>query len=131
MRSLPPNKVRILILDDSDLVRTALTITFESTGYPVATASGMSELEALWDEFAPDVLLTDVDMPEVSGNDVCQVLKRRLAGRLVPIVLMSALPKEELAALAESCGAEGYVCKSGGPRAVLRALEEVLEGIVF
>jgi two-component system invasion response regulator UvrY len=131
MRSLPPDKVRILVLDDSDLVRSALAITFGNAGYPVAGAAGMTELEALWQKFRPDVLLTDVDMPGVSGSDVCQVLKSRLAGRLVPVILMSAMPEDELAPLAERCGAEGYVCKAGGPRAILRALEAVLEGIVF
>lgn len=131
MRSLHPTKVRVLILDDSDLVRAALTITFEQAGYPVATAAGLTELEALWGKFKPEVLLTDVDMPGVSGDDVCITLKRRLSGRLVPIILMSAMPEAELAPLARRCGAEGHVCKSGGPKAILRALEEVLEGIVF
>ncbi len=131
MASLAPTKARVLVLDDSVLVCTALTITLENAGYPVATASTMAELEALWREFEPEVVLTDVNMPDVSGGDVCQALKQRLAGRLVPIVLMSALPEAELEAVARRCGAEGYVCKAGGPRAIVHALEALLEDIVF
>jgi DNA-binding NarL/FixJ family response regulator len=75
-------------------------------------------------------VLTDVRMPEASGPELCRALKSRL-DRLVPVLLFSSLPDPELGALADQCGADGFVSKHNGLGALRRQLEQVCEAILW
>jgi len=110
---------RILVVDDStltlELVRTAL----EESGFQVATASTIAELEQQ-DPKKFDLILMDVQMPEAFGDDVAMVL-RSVRGEETPIYLLSTRSESELAERAKEAGIEGYISKQAGiPKLVER-----------
>src|SRR5215472_5346677 len=103
---------RVLLVDDSALTLSLATQVLTDAGFYVRTARSLSELEALLVEWTPEVVLTDIMMPDVTGTELCRWFKRRLDSVLV--VLMSNLPPETLAQMAQRYGADGFVSKDRG-----------------
>ena len=84
------NPGRVLIVDDMSLVRELLRDFLASMGHELATAaSGANALEVV-PVFQPDVILTDMAMPGMSGADLLDALRR--AGVTVPVILISGTP---------------------------------------
>ena len=84
------NPGRVLIVDDTSLVRELLRDFLASAGHELATAaSGADALEVV-PVFQPDVILTDMSMPGMSGADLLDALRR--AGVTVPVILISGTP---------------------------------------
>ncbi len=98
---------RILLLDDEpDLLR-ALSVRFRAAGFTCETASNGREGLASVARGVPDLIVTDLIMPDVDGYELVRRLRADAATASVPIVVMSAMPKHELATqakdLAVSC----------------------------
>jgi DNA-binding response OmpR family regulator len=124
-------KLKILILDDSEIVLNMASLALSDAGYEVFTASSLPEFDKILEEQSPDLILTDIKMPEISGDNVCRVLKAKFDTHMIPIVLFSTLGEEELSQLAERSGADGYVCKSQGMEEIVKRVQELTEEIVF
>jgi DNA-binding response OmpR family regulator len=117
-------KKRILLVDDCEVTLVVEKVLLESRGYEVQTLSTLAGFDAAVASFDPDVVLTDVRMPEASGMDLCRHLKRSAPG--IPVVLVSAMGEEELSAYAQASGADGYLSKAEG----LEALGEKMDALV-
>ncbi|WP_167784743.1 response regulator [Ramlibacter rhizophilus] len=85
---------RILVVDDEyDLVQTICAV-LELEGYEATSArNGRQALEVL-EQVRPDLLLTDVMMPYVSGYDLVEAVRKRPQGKDLPVVIMSAVEPE-------------------------------------
>ena len=80
-------KTRLLVVDDEALVCKNLSIIFRALGYAIRTApNGFSALEAIRDEI-PDIILSDLYMPEMSGFEFLSVVRRRFPS--IRVVAMS------------------------------------------
>src|SRR5512137_58707 len=119
-----PEKKKILLLDDSAITLEMEKAVLEDRGYEVAVASNLIEFQAALDAFQPQVILTDLMMPDISGKDIVRVLKQDFHTERIPIVLFSSKPDEELAEIAEQAGADGYLSKSNG-------IEKLVDTIVW
>jgi len=76
-------KPRLLIVDDETDIRTAMASVFETIGFRVRSApNGLSALEQIRDE-VPDVILSDLNMPGMSGFELLSVVRRRMPGIFV------------------------------------------------
>ncbi len=106
--------IKVLVVDDSALMRKHLTDLFESEGdYTVRTArNGVEALTAL-DTFDPDVITLDINMPEMDG---ITCLARIMQQRPKPVLMVSSLTEEgaEATLQALSLGAIDFVHKPGG-----------------
>jgi len=115
---------RILVVDDStltlELVRTAL----EESGFQVATASTIAELEAQ-DPKKFDLILMDVQMPELFGDDIAAII-RHVRGARGRIVLFSNLGPAELATRTAEAELDGYICKRDGMEALVSQVKGFL-----
>src|ERR1051325_11728159 len=70
-------KIKILVVEDDDTVRKTVSMLFDASGYGVTMAkNGFDALLHLHDE-VPDVLVTDLNMPEMSGFELLSVVRRR------------------------------------------------------
>ena len=103
---------RILIVDDSPVILAASRHALLEAGYDVDTRDGVDELGAKGTE-GFDLILMDVQMPELHGDDVATVLRHK-RGVKTPIYLFSMLPEEELRERAREARIDGYICKSAG-----------------
>ncbi len=124
-------KKRILILDDSVLQLELARDALSTRGYEVAIAKDIVEFELLLREFHPEIVLTDLVMPDVSGHVVVQTLKDSMSFEKIPIILFSSQPEEELALVAEAVGADGYVSKDGGTERLGERLDQLIEEIIW
>lgn len=87
--------IRILVADDEVHMRRVVTLFLERAGYTVETASnGKEALEAILSN-PPDALLTDINMPQMTGQQLCQTLEERLPERKFPIFVMTSMTERE------------------------------------
>ena len=124
-------KKRILLLDDSTITLEMEKAVLEERGYEVAVASNLIEFQQELDRFQPEVILTDLMMPDISGKDIVRVLKQDFHTERLPIVLFSSKPDEELAEIAEQAGADGYLSKSHGIEQLGDMVDELVDSIIW
>jgi two-component system sensor histidine kinase and response regulator WspE len=126
----PPDTRRILLVDDSPMTLDVATARLEMSGFVVRSASNVEDFMQVLVRWRPHLIVADVNMPGMSGPDLCRKLQAELPA-LVPVVLFSSLPVDEIRALAESSGAHGYVSKRQGLDVLTQQLEELCESILW
>ena len=124
-------KKKILLLDDSVITLEMEQAVLEARGYEVAVASNLIEFQAALDAFQPEIILTDLMMPDISGKDIVRVLKQDFHTERIPIVLFSSRPDEELAEIAEQAGADSYLSKSHGIESLGELVDELVDSIIW
>jgi CheY-like chemotaxis protein len=124
-------KKKILLLDDSTITLELERAVLEERGYEVATAATLLEFQAELDRFQPEIILTDLLMPDISGKDIVRVLKQDFHTERIPIVLFSSRPDAELAEIAEQAGADGYLSKSHGIEKLGDMVDELVDSIIW
>jgi CheY-like chemotaxis protein len=122
---------RILIIDDSALTLAMEKSVLEARGYEVQATETLMQFEKVLEGWRPDLILTDIHMPEAKGTDICRTLKSEYRTQDIPIVLFSSLPDHELERLAEQVGADGYLSKANGLEALGEKVDELVESILW
>ena len=108
---------RILVVEDDRAVQKALKRLFESEGYSVESAfDGQSGLGA-FRAAAPAAVVLDLQLPKMSGRDVCREIKDRAPS--IPIIVLSAVTDVVDKVLLLEMGADDYVTKPFSPRELL------------
>jgi DNA-binding NarL/FixJ family response regulator len=123
-----PPQVRVLIVDDDPLLRAGLTMMLG--GAPdlavVAEAGDGSEVPALVDRFAPDVVLMDIRMPGTDGLAATEALRAR---RHAPeVIILTTFDADEHVLRALRAGAAGFVLKDTPPDEIVTAVRRVAGG---
>lgn len=116
---------RVLLIDDDPSALWMARAFLDDAGFEARAASTLHEFESLLAEWAPDVVVADVDMPSLTGPELCRVLKDRYQTAHIPVVLYSGLPPDEIAGLAARCEAETWLEKTKGLDALVAHLEEL------
>jgi len=98
----------VLVVDDEESYREALSVALRREGFAVETASDGMEAIARFAETAPDLVLLDVMLPKMSGIDVCRELRSRSG---VPIIMVTARAGEIDAVVGLEVGADDYIAK--------------------
>jgi DNA-binding NtrC family response regulator len=101
--------LKILVVDDEPALREVLSLRIESWGYEVTTAADAFAAERLLDEVDPDIILSDVRMPQLSGLELLRRLRGRDAAR--PVILMTAHGSIDTAVEAMKEGAQDFLTK--------------------
>jgi two-component system cell cycle response regulator DivK len=118
---------RILVVEDNDLNRRLFCDVLKSQGYVVEPVSdGREALERARD-FVPNLIIMDIQLPEVSGVDLIESAKRDPVLRPIPVLAVTAYAGKGDEERIRDAGAEGYLAKpvSIGPfMAAVRALVE-------
>jgi two-component system cell cycle response regulator DivK len=105
---------KVLLVDDSELALVTVTGVLEDAGYEVRATDDVQRLDAVLGDWRPDIILTDVNMPGISGVDLCRMLKASYETAHVPVVLFSVEPNDVLAQMARNCEADGFLSKANG-----------------
>ncbi|MEM8775480.1 MAG: phosphate regulon transcriptional regulator PhoB [Pseudomonadota bacterium] len=101
----------VLLVEDEPAQREVLAYNLEADGFLVTKAENGEEALMLVEEAAPDIILLDWMLPNVSGIEVCRQLKARSATRGVPIIMLSARSEELDRVRGLETGADDYVVK--------------------
>jgi len=114
---------KILVVDDEKKIVEILKGYLEREGYQVITAyDGRSALELAWSN-APNLIVLDLMLPEVSGWDVCRELRRKSD---VPIIMLTARDDTTDKIIGLELGADDYVTKPFDPKEVISRVRAVL-----
>lgn len=122
---------KVLLIDDSDVALHFTSRVLARAGYDVRTANDVQHLASVLGDWRPDVILTDVDMPGVTGVELCRLLKSNYETAHVPVVLFSAVQAPELEGLARDCEADGFLSKANGLEQLPRELALLIETALF
>ena len=122
---------RIIFIDDSEITREMIRAALADAGHVVQVAENLLNFDQRLAEFNPDIILTDVNMPEIRGDEICKVLKTKYDTANIPIVLFSSKDTDELAELAERAGADGFVSKQQGFDKLIEKIDELVGEILF
>jgi two-component system phosphate regulon response regulator PhoB len=107
----PSEKPSVLVVEDESAQREVLAYNLEAEGFRVCRAGNGEEALLLVDEDAPDVIVLDWMLPNVSGIEVCRRLKLRADTRNLPIIMLSARSEEVDRVRGLETGADDYVVK--------------------
>jgi two-component system OmpR family response regulator len=100
---------RLLVVDDEEGIRSMLTMALEFLGYSVtSTATGRQALEAVSRQ-SPDLVLLDVNLPDISGFDVCRTLRERGVG--VPVLFLTGLGRVDDRVRGLDLGGDDFLTK--------------------
>lgn len=128
-RSVPPERLRelgdprrtpqwaivkLLLIDDSEITLELMQARLRAGGFDVRIAFALGEVQSILHGWSPNVIVADVSMPDMRGDDLCARIKSAAATRDALVVLCSSMPEERLALLADAAGADGFVSKGLG-----------------
>jgi two-component system phosphate regulon response regulator PhoB len=116
----------LIVEDERDLVAT-LEYTLEREGFRARSAyTGRQGLEIAGAEPAPDLVLLDLMLPDMSGTQVCQQLRAHERTRAMPVIMMTAKSEEVDRVVGFEVGADDYVVKPFSLRELMLRIRAVL-----
>ena len=106
----------VLTVDDSRTMRDMLHMALTDAGFRVLQAvDGVHGLEMLEADDAPDVIITDINMPDVNGLELIHFIRRSEQYRTTPLVIISTQATERDVERGKKLGADAYVPKPFSP----------------
>ncbi len=118
--------VRILLAEDSRTQAERLRYVLEQQGYQVAVAAnGRLALEAIAG-FQPDLIISDVNMPEMDGYQLSRAVKTGAASRGIPVILVTTMSEPQDVIRGLECGADSFLLKPYDERYMLGRVRFVL-----
>jgi DNA-binding response OmpR family regulator len=120
---------RILVVDDDQDHLAALTYRLEKLGYEAASASSGEQAINSALSVAPDLVLLDLGLPDVSGLDVCEQLADAATTCTIPVIVVSGMDADEVVRRARSAGCAFYLRKPYDPNVLLLLIESALGSV--
>ena len=122
--------MRILMIDDSRMIRLVHERALANAGYEVIGASDGEDGLRMAHEWKPDLIVLDLLLPKLAGQDVLRCLKQDLETRDIPVVVLTGLSRNNAAKLANE-GAADFVEKKADraevdPQTLVKAVRRVL-----
>ena len=119
----------ILIVDDSSTMRMSLTSSLEIAGFKVLAASdGVLALETLKVNAKPDLIITDINMPNMGGIEFISKVRTMGGFRFVPILVLTTQSQQATRDEAKKLGATGWLVKPVTGADLTRIIKQVLPG---
>ena len=121
---------KILLVEDDQSLRETHGIRLTAEGYEIASAGDGEAALALAVKERPDLIISDVMMPKISGFDMLDILRSTPETANIKVIMMTALSADDQKARGESLGADRFLVKSQvGIEDVVNAVHEVLNDI--
>jgi len=118
---------RVLVVDDSEVIRTLITVNLEMEGFEVVTAvDGQDALDMVID-VAPDVVTIDVRMPRLDGFDTVAQLRADPRTTDLKVAMVTACAQESDVRRGEAVGVDAYVTKPFDPATLVRTVRDLVE----
>ncbi len=115
----------VLTVDDSRTIRDMLRHTLQDAGFAVFQAEdGQQGLEIL-DQSAPDVIVTDINMPRLDGFGFIEAVRKNPRWRAVPILVLTTESDAAKKSRAREAGATGWIVKPFNPEKLVQAVLRV------
>ena len=102
------NKGNILVVDDEAQITRVLKTALSSLGYGTRVAGDGDEAVQIMKDWSPDLVITDLRMPNMDGLDLCRYIRKKSR---IPVIVLSVKGEEREKVRALDCGADDYVTK--------------------
>lgn len=117
--------MKILAIDDSRTIRELLRHTLEKVGFEYHCAVDGRDGVDMYAEVAPDVVITDINMPNLDGFGVIDELRGDEIASTVPILVLTTESSDELKSKARGAGATGWIVKPFDDASLISVLRRV------
>jgi two-component system, chemotaxis family, chemotaxis protein CheY len=115
----------VLVVDDSPSVRQVVSMVLLSSGYKVVEAeNGLQALEKL-DGARFNLIVCDVNMPEMDGITFVEQARQLESGKFTPILMLTTETKDDLRERAKSMGVRAWLVKPFQPQVLLSAISKL------
>ncbi|NFM78898.1 response regulator transcription factor [Clostridium botulinum] len=119
-------KETILVIDDEVKIIEVIKLYLENEGYTVIQATSGIEALKKQSEFNPDLLILDLMLPDISGENVCERIRKESE---VPIIMLTAKSSEDSILNGYSIGSDDYITKPFSPKQLVAKVNAVLKRV--
>ncbi|NES81122.1 MAG: response regulator [Moorea sp. SIO2B7] len=116
---------KVLVVEDEQSVRELISTFLKDDGYEVIDADSAKKAEDLATQQKPDVVVTDVVMPEKNGFELCRSLKKNEATQNIPVIVCSSKNQDLDILWGKKQGADVYVTKPFTKDDIIKAVKSV------
>ena len=121
---------RIMLVDDSVTMLMSVRTNLEMSGFTVETAEdGVKALAKLKSGYKPDLIITDINMPNMGGIELIQQVRGLPGFRFIPILALTTESQQGKRDEAKRLGATGWLVKPVGGADLLQVIKQVLPGV--
>lgn len=120
---------KILVAEDERDIRELIAFTLTFAGHTIIQAANGEEAVELAQQVNPDLILTDVRMPKMTGYEVCKTLRGIPATANIPIVILSAKGQDDEIEAGKDAGATDYILKPFATDKLMQRVGEILAKI--
>ena len=118
-------KRTVLVVDDSELIRAMLTGILRDAGYEIAEAGNGKEALQQISRQTPNMLITDLNMPEMNGIELIKEVRKDSRNRFMPIVMLTTEEDEEIKKEGRAAGVSGWIITPFKPENLLAVVNMV------
>jgi len=118
---------KIAIIEDDPVISQMYRMKFESDGFDVQLANNGKRGVALVEAFTPDIILLDLQMPEMDGAEALTVIRKNEWGKNIPVIILTNMGEEESPKEIRALGIHSYIVKADlTPRQVVERVKDAL-----
>lgn len=118
---------KIAIIEDDQVISQMYRMKFEADGFDVQLADNGKQGVAMVKDFAPDIILLDLQMPNMNGAEALAEIRSNDWGKQIPVIILTNLGEEEAPKSLRSLGIHSYIVKADlTPRQVVAHIKEAL-----
>lgn len=118
---------KIAIIEDDAVINQMYRMKFEADGFDVEVADNGERGLAMVEKFSPDIVLLDLGMPGMGGDEVLETLRAASWGAEVPVIILTNLGEEEAPKSLRTLGIHSYIVKADlTPRQVVARVKDAL-----
>lgn len=119
-------KSKILIVEDSKTQAIVLQGLLVENGYDVSVAFGGLEAKAYLENFLPDIIITDIVMPDINGYELCNIIRSNERTKNIPIMLLTSLASPDDIIEGLKSGADNFITKPFDKAGLLARISYIL-----
>lgn len=118
---------KIAIIEDDIVISQMYRMKFEAEGFEVQTADNGRKGVELTGKMRPDIILLDIRMPEMNGDEALKEIRATSWGKHLPVLVLTNLGEEEAPASLKALGVHSYIVKADfTPRQVVERVKQAL-----
>lgn len=121
---------RILVAEDEKDIRELIAFTLQEVAqHEIIQATNGAEAVELAKLEQPDLVMTDVRMPKMTGYEACRLIKNDDATKHIPVIILSAKGQDEEKEQGREAGADDYILKPFAPMELTQRIGEILKNL--
>ena len=118
---------KIAIIEDDSVINQMYRMKFEAAGFDVEVADNGVRGVAMVADFKPDIILLDIGMPEMQGDEALAEIRKDPTSKDIPVIILTNLGEEEAPKTLRGLGIHSYIVKADlTPRQVVTRVKDAL-----